>query len=373
MKRRCIRRGMWWFLIGVGLLIGAVAVIPPLGREAQRRQVEAAIARFEADPSQYTAEELALLLANSVPTSGQGERILRLVLNPTVTTRSAYPADRVPTVGIEWRFLLDSDLASWHDMYLTWKFSVRLEGQEAPTEHTMRVDILSYDPLLLRCGTRPLAIGAHNGQVCIDYALTRYEMYAPVWMRLKSLLRGRRLVGGTLRDVGSYKARFEIPVEIVVVEAADAEQVALVSNPKLDEAVRQSFTCRRQDGYPFAGAPRPVAYNGVTALTWKNVPIAVAFEPVLRFSDGREVLHLSHHVRGVGRFSTRAGGSGALSCPPFMTHFPLEVPGHYDATIVLKPDPNLAYDDPAIKAIWNGTLEFPISFSFTVDANEPRR
>jgi len=38
-------------------------------------------------------------------------------------------------------------------------------------------------------------------------------------------------------------------------------------------------------------------------------------------------------------------------------------PGDYEGTCVLRPDPNFAYDDPAIKEIWNGTLEFPMSFS----------
>jgi hypothetical protein len=170
-----------------------------------------------------------------------------------------------------------------------------------------------------------------------------------------------------------YDAHFEIPVEIAVTEAADAEQVALVSDPKVGEAVRQSFAYLRQDDYPFASSPRRITYNGVTVLKWTNVPMAVAFEPVLRLSDGRELLHLSRRVMDVGRFRTRTGGSLHLYCTPFLTESTVAVPGQYEATIVLRPDPNLAYDDPAIKTIWNGTLEFPISFSFTVDANGPGR
>jgi len=182
-------------------------------------------------------------------------------------------------------------------------------------------------------------------------------------MRLKFLVRGRWLRGGTLRETGSYKADFQIPLEITVVEATEAEQVALVSDPELDKAVRQSFTCRHHDAYPFASEPRPVVYKGMVALKWKNVPIALVFETVLRLPDGREILHPSHHVTGVGRFRTRAGGSEVLYCTRFATGLPLAVPGQYEATIVLRPDPNFAYDDPAIKEIWNGTLEFPMSFS----------
>ena len=46
-----------------------------------------------------------------------------------------------------------------------------------------------------------------------------------------------------------------------------------------------------------------------------------------------------------------------------MTQFAEAPPRQYEATIVLRADPNIAYNDPAIKAIWGGTLEFPISFS----------
>ena len=39
------------------------------------------------------------------------------------------------------------------------------------------------------------------------------------------------------------------------------------------------------------------------------------------------------------------------------------LPMSITGTLVLRPDPDYAYEDPAIKSIWNGTLEFPISSS----------
>ncbi len=45
-----------------------------------------------------------------------------------------------------------------------------------------------------------------------------------------------------------------------------------------------------------------------------------------------------------------------------MRNFGIEEPGDYSATLILRPDPKYAYEDPAIKTLWNGTLEFPISF-----------
>jgi len=106
MKRKRPRRKRRLLLV---LVAGVAAIVPVswLGRAGYRSwQVERAIARFAASPSQSAADKLALLLATGTPTDRQSERILKLVLNPTVTTRSAYPADRVPTINIECPFHL---------------------------------------------------------------------------------------------------------------------------------------------------------------------------------------------------------------------------------------------------------------------------
>ncbi len=34
--------------------------------------------------------------------------------------------------------------------------------------------------------------------------------------------------------------------------------------------------------------------------------------------------------------------------------------GTYEAKFVFEPDPNYALDEPTIKSIWNGRLEFPV-------------
>ncbi len=36
--------------------------------------------------------------------------------------------------------------------------------------------------------------------------------------------------------------------------------------------------------------------------------------------------------------------------------------GTYEAKFVFEPDPNYALDEPTIKSVWNGRLEFPASF-----------
>jgi hypothetical protein len=346
---------LWLLATGMAILWLSTSIMGP------HRQVEEAITRFKANPSQPAAERLAQLLAERIPTKRQGKRILALVLCPTVATRGAYPVERIPTVSIEWPFRLD--FSRRRDTYATLKSSVRLEGQTQPTDHAMRVAILGSGPLILRCGAQPLPAGTCKGQVRIDCTVTRFVPHAPVWRQFKSLLRGRRLAGGTLREAGSYKTNFEIPVEITVTERDNAEQVALVSNPELDTAVRQSFTCQNRGDCPFES---PLNGHGeIIMLRWTNVPIAVAFEPVLRLPDGREVSQRTRHIPQVGRFHTRANHGGGLMthCTQFELSWMPRVEGYHEATIVLKPDPNFAYEDPAIKAIWNGTLEFPIHYT----------
>jgi hypothetical protein len=47
----------------------------------------------------------------------------------------------------------------------------------------------------------------------------------------------------------------------------------------------------------------------------------------------------------------------------------LDEPNTYTGSIVLRADPNRAYEDPAIKTIWDGELEFPVSFSVLAEAD----
>ncbi len=51
--------------------------------------------------------------------------------------------------------------------------------------------------------------------------------------------------------------------------------------------------------------------------------------------------------------------------------FAVTEPGTYTGTLVLRADPNIAYTDPAMTAIWNGTLEYPISFTIHSKLNSP--
>ena len=99
----------------------------------------------------------------------------------------------------------------------------------------------------------------------------------------------------------------------------------------------------------------------------QRLPVAAAFELSLRLPDGRELPwgdgRQPQHIR------LRSGDYGQFVVD--VGCFGLTEPGDYAGTLVLRPDPDYAYEDPAIKAIWNGTLEFPISFSVYVKTRTP--
>jgi hypothetical protein len=317
-------------------------------------RVERAIARFEADPSQRTANGLRQLIEKRVPTQKQGKRILDLVMRPTVTTRSAYPADRIPALSLAWPYRLN--FADAGDTFATLEASVRLNGRGQVFEDTRNVDIVGLVPSFIRCGSEPLPIGTHRGKVQLDQRVIRFGARASLSWRLKRLLQGRSPLGGTLQPIGSYPIRFELPVEIKVVRKEDAEQLRIVSDPNIDEAVHRSLTCETTK-YAY-GEPEPMVARGeVLRLKWTNVPVALAFESALRLPDGREV---PPRRARISRLRARKGESGYLIT--YGPGFDVKMQGDIRATVVFRPDPNYAYEDPAIKEIWGGTLEFPIAF-----------
>jgi hypothetical protein len=93
-------------------------------------------------------------------------------------------------------------------------------------------------------------------------------------------------------------------------------------------------------------------------IRYENIPAAVGFEPVLCLDDGREI---PSEGRASRRLRARAGESGMFIVSPWI--LVSEESGPFRGVLELRADPEAAYEDPAIKAIWGGTLAFPITFS----------
>lgn len=171
----------------------------------------------------------------------------------------------------------------------------------------------------------------------------------------------------TWQSARTHECDFTMPSEVVVVGDDAAEKVELTSSAQLDQAMRAAFSARHigmETGFSTPAGERWV--RGSTQVSYENLPLAAAFRTMLRLPDGQEI---PQHGLWPRESSARAGSSGDFEADP--SGFTVETPGRYRATLVLVPDLDLAYKDPAIKAIWNGTLEFPVSF--VIDSNEPSR
>jgi len=164
-----------------------------------------------------------------------------------------------------------------------------------------------------------------------------------------------------------YACSVGVDADIVVVERSQAERIELESNPDRDQTMQGAFKSRFIPLMRWYTTPsgRRRSTGGLEIL-YHDLPMAVGFQPMLRLSDGREILGDRRASYGL---HARAGSSGQSSLPP-STLMPDE-PGSYTGTLVLRADPNGAYRDPKIKTIWDGELEFAISFTISEEPNQP--
>jgi hypothetical protein len=163
-----------------------------------------------------------------------------------------------------------------------------------------------------------------------------------------------------------YACSVAAEADVVIVEKSQAERIELISNPDLDAAMQGAFRSKAistmTSWYQTPSGRRQA--TGSLGIAYRDLPAAVGFELVLRLEDGREIAsnrQISH------RLFARAGSSGQFWVSP--SNLMLDEPNTYTGSIVLRADSNRAYEDPAIKTIWDGELEFPVSFSVLAEAD----
>jgi hypothetical protein len=89
------------FILGSALALAALLACGLVVLEVRDWRVERTIARFEAALSSSRAGRLTQLLAEGSVTREQGERILTLLLQPEIVTRTAYPAGQSVGISVE--------------------------------------------------------------------------------------------------------------------------------------------------------------------------------------------------------------------------------------------------------------------------------
>jgi hypothetical protein len=162
--------------------------------------------------------------------------------------------------------------------------------------------------------------------------------------------------------------------EIGVVEEAKAEQVQLLADPELDRRMKDAV--RAEVWYRAPKEP------GGLHVLGPCLPADVAFHCFLALPDGTRITSSRAELRRLRAYAGRdlavilsledfrpdRPGTVALSLGDLM---PLR-PATYDAKFVFEPDPNYALEEPTIKSIWNGRLEFPIRFTVPPEPNTGR-
>ncbi len=325
----------------------------------QLRRVEEAVNRFEASPSQQGADELAGLIGEGRATPELGEHILKMLLFPRVVTRSAYPLGIAPTFSLEGPFRV-----RFGNVTVTRDTEVWVDGKYQRGDSGGR-NVFDISPRFYSLHIEPEKPGLYRAEVRHKHTITRMVKKAS-WSS-DSVQRRRKMTAWRASTADpNYTCQFSVPVEIRLVAEDEAEKVDLVSDAEMDAQMQKAFTPSTPSlAGSYGMPPEERRYTGGLEIKYSSLPAAVAFKAALRLPNGDEI---HQHHTFIQQRRARAGTSGAFQVTP--TEFGLRAVGDYHATVVLTPDPDYAYEDPAIKTLWNGTLEFPISF--TVEAvSEP--
>ena len=350
-------------LIVLACLLGLVGLAKLIAPSIRSWQVERAIARFKQDLSQEWADRLVQLLQSHAATAKQGSRVLTLLRQPRITTRVAYPAGQAVGIALEQPFGLN-----FHDTLWRQEKIGMVEGQDSRSASGNGKDgpRTLYLRGLLAYQAEP---GAHQVTVRGTYslALQRRGRLFGVERLLRNLFREVGLsLDGSWQPARQYDCEFEIPVEVTVVPPEEAEPIELVSSAQLDRAMREAIRirpCNRH--FPYRSDTGQVKFKRLTAVSYKNLPIAAAFRLQLRLTESPDGSILREHPR---RIRARTGASGRIVLDS--RELSIKTPGAYAGTVVLTPDPNNARIDPAITVIWGRTLELPVSFTVPPEQTE---
>jgi hypothetical protein len=338
--------------------------------------VEPYVETFIANPCQETADTLIRLLDGQAVDPEEGRRLMELLLSPKISTHKAYPSGEIPIISIEHPFNI-----KLKRNYMNIKEEVIFAENTLTLTGNHRTGELTTAPRLVDLKKLPKKPGSYR--IRVRYRCILFDLGAsgrPFPLNLLSRLSNS---SGQTTQEPVYECSFEAPADIVVADGAEQEQVSCVSSAELDQAMRQCFASQPLSigcGYSGDGVAKMSSTGGIT-ISYNNLPMDAAFTLVLKLTDGTEIPQKVRTSRRLGRRSApagwpdqgmpghsrplilRAGSSGSFKV--YALNFWPSEPGEYVGKALLKPDPNTAYVDPGVDKIWNGELQFPISFSVT--------
>jgi hypothetical protein len=322
-------------------------------------RVERATVRYRAAPSAEGSARLTQWLAEGSVTREQGARIVTALLRPTIVTRVAYPVGQSVSISVQRPFPI-----TVRGYRIEFQEHVWGDGRLMDSSWQSRSTLYGF-PEILTAWTEPAEPGVYHARIRTTCKITsnagrRFTLWDRLSISLRRLLGRPPAVRGLATSYPTtYECRFVVPFDLNVVEKDQAEQLELLADPQTDKIMRAAIAAESSDRHGAYGTPAGRrGHRGSMSVAFKTLPVAVAFELSLRLADGRELPAGAN--RQPQRIRVRAGESGTFVVN--VASFGITEPGDYAGTLVLRPDPNYAYEDPAIKTLWNGTLEFPISF-----------
>ncbi len=178
-----------------------------------KADLESAIARFESNPSQASADALVRLIDNGSVTPENGERILKLLFWPRVTVRNSYRLGEKPLVGIEYPFAygpFERSVLRWYEALRRGKHSESYGNMIRSIEMGPE-DELNVSPRL-RPFVGPIPESAGIYKMEIECAFR--TVGSSYWSYILNRFRGRR--GLIAANKLFYQCTFTVPVEILV-------------------------------------------------------------------------------------------------------------------------------------------------------------
>ena len=347
-QRRRRKRILLICALGVSALL-----LPVMAWWAARYcRVELAIRAFASTPSQAGTRKLIALLEKRSPTQRQATEMLKLLFWPKVATRSAYPIGKKPTVSVSLPFYLQ-----FHNSLIVQE-DIPPEGQTEPRPYPYFTHVGTM-PRVLVCAIVPETLGKFHIEIQYRCLLApgprdlHFYFQNPVGHFLYDLLTWMKMQPGLpLPQKRWYQTRFCVPVDVNVVEPANAEQVQLVSSPELDARMREALRADTSFWY---------LHMHIFA---RRLPANVVFACFFELPDGTRVRPSwpeNQHLTGY------AGREFEVNLP--LADSQVKRARVREAKLVFEPDPNYAFEEPTIKSIWNGRLEFPIRFPAAPEPN----
>jgi len=329
-------------LVVVGPVLVAGLVIGPA---LHTGQVNSLIEQYSTSPHQETADRLVKLLRRGRLPRKQGDRVFEVLMTPRVAVRTTYSSEGPIYIAIG----RDSNLA-FGDLCVRMDECV-YSGEERLKRERMISNALEKEPRFELIGSRETADGAvvrldRPG----DYEIRLVYKYDLVELPLRT---------GTVL----HECFFEMPITLRVVEPEQAEKVVLKSDPGLDNQIKTAFKLvRRSVGWAsYSVGDDTYQYRPMLGLEAPTFPENVAFKVSYRDEAGSTIAFENFFVSQ--RAGTSLGLDPSSSVIPIvpLNNLGLE-PGHYRGVIVLETDAELAYQDAAMKTVWDGTIELPVEF-----------